>query len=276
MRIDSHQHFWRYDPVEYGWMDERMDVLKADHLPDELAPHLEEHKFDGCIAVQARQALAENDLLLGLARESDLVRGVVGWVELCSPDVEEQLDALAGEEQLVGIRHVVQDEPDDEFLLREDFQRGIAALAGRGLVYDVLIYPKQLPAALRFVERFPDQPMVLDHIAKPLVAEQRLEPWSYAVRELAENEHLSCKVSGLITEADWEHWQPEDFLPYFEVVREAFGEERLLYGSDWPMCRVAGEYDRVVELAEVFASELSAAGRAAFFGGNAARVYGLS
>ena len=276
MRIDSHQHFWRYDPVEYGWMDERMDVVKADHLPSELAPHLVEHEFDGCIAVQARQTLAENDLLLGLARESDFVRGVVGWVELCSPDVAAQLDALADEEQLVGIRHVVQDEPDDEFLLRADFQRGIAALAGRGLVYDVLIYPKQLPAALRFVERFPEQPMVLDHIAKPLVAQQRLEPWSYAMRELGKNEHLSCKVSGLITEADWEHWQPEDFLPYFEVVREAFGEERLLYGSDWPMCRLAGDYDRVVELAEVFASELSAAGRAAFFGENAARVYGLS
>lgn len=276
MRIDSHQHFWTYDPVEYGWMDERMGALKSDHLPEDLAPLLAAHELDGCIAVQARQSLEENEFLLGLAARAECVKGVVGWVELCSPEVGAQLDALANEPKLVGVRHVVQDEPDDAFLLREDFQRGVAELAGRGLVYDVLIYPKQLPAALRFVERFPDQPMVLDHIAKPLVAAGQLEPWASQMRELGQNPHLACKLSGLITEADWEHWTPDDFLPYFEVVREAFGEERLMYGSDWPVCKLAGDYGRVVQLAERFASELSAAGRDAFWGANAARVYGLA
>ncbi|MEM7305579.1 MAG: amidohydrolase family protein [Planctomycetota bacterium] len=276
MRIDAHQHFWSYDPVEYAWIGAGMESLRRDFLPDDLAPLLDQRQLDGSIAVQARQSLEETRWLLSLARESERVRGVVGWVDLRSPDVAAELDRLADEPALVGLRHVVQDEPDDEFLLRDDFQRGVAALAGRGLIYDVLIYPRQLPAAVRFVERFPDQPFVLDHLAKPLIRDGAMEPWASLVAELARSPNVSCKVSGLVTEAHWRAWTPEELVPYLDVALEAFGPERLLYGSDWPVCLLASGYGRMFAATEDWAERrLSAQERVALFGGNAARVYGL-
>jgi len=197
-------------------------------------------------------------------------------VDLCAPDVEAQLDDLDDEPHLVGLRHVVQDEPDDRFVLRPDFQRGIAALAGRGLVYDVLVYPRQLAPAVELVSRFPEQPFVLDHLAKPFIKDGRLDPWDAHVRALAQRPNAACKVSGMVTEADWEAWTPRDLLPFLDTVLEAFGPERLLFGSDWPVCLLAASYARVVDAVAAWADDrLGEPERAALFGGNAARVYGL-
>jgi len=276
MRIDAHQHFWTFDANEYGWIGEGMDVLRRDFGPRDLAPLLKSHGFDGCVAVQARQTPGETEHLLALAREHDLVRGVVGWVDLCAPDVADRLDALAGEEKLVGLRHVVQDEPDDRFVLRADFQRGIAALTGRGLVYDVLVYPRQLPHAIELVARFPEQPFVLDHVAKPPVKQRRVEPWSEHLHALARHPNATCKLSGLVTEADWAAWTPRDLFPYLDVALDAFGPERLMFGSDWPVCLLAASYARVVDAVAEWADDrLAPSEREALFGGNSARVYAM-
>ena len=274
MRIDAHQHFWRYSADEYSWITDRLAALRADFLPADLASCLERHDFDGCVAVQARQSLEETRWLLELAEASTWIRGVVGWVDLRAPEVADDLARFSRHPKLVGVRHVVQDEPDDEFLLREDFRRGISALSGRGLVYDLLVQPRQLPAAVRFVELFPDQDFVLDHLAKP-DPRGALEPWAGHVRALARHPRLSCKVSGLVTEGDWRDWTAEQFEPVLDVVFEAFGEDRVLFGSDWPVCLLAADYDRVLGLVAGYAERLSDAARAKLFGANAARIYRL-
>lgn len=274
MRIDAHQHFWRYSAAEYGWIQPGSPIQR-DFLPPDLAPLLAEHSLAGTVAVQARQDLAENAFLLELADRHPLIQGVVGWVDLRSESVAEQLARFAPHAKFVGVRHVVQDEPDDEFLLREDFCRGVAMLGQFGLTYDILIFPRQLPAAIRFVERLEEQPLVLDHMAKPPVREGRLSPWREQIRELAQYPHVLCKVSGLVTEADWSHWKPSDLRPYLDVVFEAFGPQRLMFGSDWPVCLLAGRYDQVVQVVEHYIAPLSAAEQGAIFGGNAARFYRL-
>lgn len=275
MRVDAHQHFWIYEPVEYAWMTDDMSVLRRDRLPADLHERLTSRSLDACVAVQARQSLAETRWLLDLASESSFIRGVVGWVDLRAADVEDQLTRVA-HPRLRGIRHVVQDEPDDEFLLRDDFARGVDVLAGHGLTYDILIYPRQLPAALRFCERFPAQPLVLDHMAKPDIRSGALEPWAAAIREMAQFDHVYCKMSGLVTEADWKNWRPDDFVPYLDVAYEAFGEDRVMFGSDWPVCELAADYASVHDLLERWASQLSATATEKLFGGNATRFYGLS
>lgn len=277
MRLDAHQHFWAYDPVEYAWIGEGMEVLQRDFAPADLQEELEAFGLEGSLAVQARQSPAETRWLLDLAREHPLVRGVVGWVDLRSEDIDAQLDLLADEPALVGLRHIVQDEPDDRFLLRGDFQRGIAALAGRGLAYDILIYPRQLSAAVELAKSFEDQTFVLDHIAKPLIKDGLVEPWARQLRELGAMPNVTCKVSGMVTEANWHGWTPQQLEPYMDTALEAFGPERLMYGSDWPVCLLAAEYAQVAECAKTWAdSRLGEAEREAFFGGSAARVYGLS
>ena len=276
MRIDAHQHFWRYSPAEYGWIDARMGRIARDFLPEDLAPELARAGFDGCLAVQARTSLAETRFLLELARKHPFVRGVVGWVDFTAADVARVLAELAPEKALVGLRHIVQSEPDD-FLLRLDFQRGIAALAGTGLVYDVLVTPRQLEAARRFVASFPAQPFVLDHLAKPDIAHAARDPWERQFRALGEFPNLACKVSGLVTEATWNAWKPADFRFYLDVALETFGEERLLFGSDWPVCLVAArDWQAVHELVRDWAADLSPAARAKLFGDNAARLYHLA
>ena len=277
MRIDSHQHFWRYSPAEYGWMDDRMTRIRRDFLPEDLAPLLAACGLDGAVAVQARSSLEETRFLLELAREHDCVKGVVGWADLCALDLDAVLDELCQEPLLRGLRHVVQDEPDDDFLRREDFQRGVRKLAGRGLVYDILIYPRQLDAAVAFAAALPDQPFVLDHLAKPDIAGARSDNWQGGFRGLAAMDHVLCKVSGMVTEPKWNAWQPDDLRAYMDEALDAFGIDRLMFGSDWPVALLAADgYQDVYQLVADWAAQLSEDEQAKLFGGKAARFYGLS
>jgi L-fuconolactonase len=276
MKIDSHQHFWRYRPETHGWIDERMGVLKRDYLPEDLAPLLRAQGFDGCVAVQAAQTLDETRFLLDLSDHHAFIRAVVGWVDLRSPDVERQLADLARHPRFKGVRHIVQSEPDDRFLVREDVLRGLAVLEPFGLAYDILIYARQLPAAIELARRLPRQRFVLDHIAKPEIAAGRVSPWKEQVRELAASPNASCKLSGMVTEAAWKGWTAADFRPYLDVVFEAFGPDRLMIGSDWPVCLLAGDYGTVMGLVEDYMAGRPAAEREKVLGGNAARFYRIS
>lgn len=277
MRLDAHQHFWRYSAAEYPWIDARMQRIARDFLPADLAPELARAGFDGCIAVEAHGSLAETERLLALAREHGFVRGVVGWADLLAPDAADVIARLARAPRLRGLRHCAQAEPDD-FLRRPDFQRGVRALARHGLVYDVLIYPRQLGAAAALVAACPDQPFVLDHCAKPDVANDGRTAWESGFRALARFPHVACKLSGLVTEAKWGAWRADDFRWYLDTALDAFGEDRLLFGSDWPVCLVAArDYAQVHDLIAGWAdATLSAAARVQLFGGNAARVYGIA
>lgn len=275
MRIDAHQHFWRYDASEYGWINNAMTPLKRDFLPEDLKPLLDAAGFDGCVAVQACHSIEETEWLLELAETNLFVYGVVGWVDLCSPDAPRQLERLTANSKLVGVRHVAQDEPDDRFLLRPDFRRGIAQLREFGLAYDILIYPRHLRVAAALAREFPNQRFVLDHIAKPLIAERVMGPWDQDIRALAELPNVSCKLSGMVTEARWMHWTREDFRPYLEVVFEAFGPERLMIGSDWPVCTVSANYEDAMGIVMEYIAGLSAAEKGAILGGNCAAFYRL-
>jgi L-fuconolactonase len=274
MKIDSHQHFWKYDVAQYPWIPQG-SPLHRDWLPPDLAPLLAQAGLDGCIAVQARQSLEESRWLLELAGQNPVIKGVVGWVDLRAEDVEADLVALAAHPKLRGVRHVVQDEPDPDFMLGADFLRGIGKLHALGLTYDFLIFQQQLPAAIEVARRFPEQAFVLDHIAKPAIKSGTLSPWREHLRELATFPNVSCKISGLVTEADHAHWQPADFAPYLDIVVSAFGEDRIMYGSDWPVCLLAGSYERVHELANHATRDLGATAQEKFFGDNAARFYGI-
>jgi L-fuconolactonase len=275
MRIDAHQHFWRHDPVRDSWISDEMAVLRRDFLPQELEGVLRAAGMDGCVAVQADTSEDETLFLLDLATHHDVVRGVVGWVDLCAPDVEARLEHFAACPRLCGIRHIVQAEADD-YLTRDDVVRGIAAVGAAGLAYDILVHARQLPAARSLVERLAaDQRLVVDHIAKPDIAAGTMEPWARHMRALAEHANVWCKVSGMVTEADWAGWRSEDLRPYLDVVFEAFGPGRLLFGSDWPVCLLAAKYADVVGVVEDYAAQLGEDERAAIFGGNARRFYRL-
>jgi L-fuconolactonase len=274
-RIDAHQHFWRYSPQTHGWIEDHMAVLKRDFLPPDLEPLLRAQGYDGCVAVQAQQTVDETTWLLDLADQHPFVRGVVGWVDLRDAGVGAVLSRLAARKKLKGIRHIVQGEPDDRFMLGTEFLRGIAALAGAGLSYDILIYPRQLPAAVELAARFPQQPFVLDHIAKPDMKSGRREPWATQIRQLAASPNVSCKLSGLVTEADWARWKPEDIVPFLDVVCEAFGPQRLMIGSDWPVCTLAADYGRTMSLVESYLARLPPGAAEAVLGGNATRFYRL-
>jgi L-fuconolactonase len=273
-RIDSHQHFWRYRPETHGWINNRMAVLKRDFLPEDLEPLLRAEGVSGCVAVQAAQSLDETRFLLQLADEHPFIRAVVGWVDLIAPDLEAQLESFAGRERLRGIRHIAQDEIDDFWLAREDVIRGVGKLRRFGLTYDLLVFARQIGAAFALAKALPDQPFVLDHIAKPEIARGRVEPWATDLRRLAELPNVWCKLSGLVTEAR-EGWQASDFGPYLDVVLEAFGPSRLMFGSDWPVCLLAGSYPNVAALARRATSALSRDEQDAVMGGNAARFYGI-
>ena len=274
-RIDAHQHFWQYNPAAHAWMTDAMAALKHDHLPEDLEPLLASLGFDGCIAVQASQSLEETRWLLELAEQNDFVRGVVGWVDLRSPELPAQLEQFAVHPRLVGVRHIVQDEPDDHFMLRDDFRAGIAQLGECGLTYDVLIYPRQLPAAVKLVQEFPQQRFVLDHIAKPGIAEGKLAKWEDGVRELARMPNICCKLSGMVTETRWKQWQPRDFHPYLDVVFDAFGPERLMIGSDWPVCTLSAEYESAMRIVIDYIEQFPAAAQEGILGRNCAHFYGL-
>lgn len=275
MVIDAHQHFWKYDPQGHSWIGDSMSVLKRDFLPADLAPILGSNRVDGTIAVQAQTSSAETEFLLSLAQSSKKIFGVVGWINLASTNIETQLQSYAGHPKLCGFRHVAQDEPDDRYLLRDDVLHGIQAIGETKFTYDLLVYPRQLPAAIELIARCPNQKFVLDHCGKPLIKSQQLELWSSQIRELAKFPHVCCKLSGLITEADWHSWQPADLRPYLDLVVEAFGPSRLMFGSDWPVCLLAGDYRAVKDLIETYARQFSQRERELIFGGVAAQFYGL-
>ena len=275
MQIDAHQHFWRYDEGEYDWIDDSMAALRRDFLPDDLKPELERNGFQGCVAVQARQTLEETRWLLKLAERAPFILGVVGWVDLRSPRLRFELRSLAGQSKLVGVRHIVQSEPDERFLLQPDFLRGISMLGEFDLAYDILIYPRHLPVAAEFVARFPRQRFVLDHLAKPPIKSGAFDPWTRGIRELAAFENVFCKVSGLVTEADWQAWKPDDMRPYLDVAVECFGPSRLMIGSDWPVCTVAAPYSRVMDLVKDYLRKFAAEERDAVLGGNAVKFWRL-
>jgi L-fucono-1,5-lactonase len=274
-RIDAHQHFWKYDPREYDWIDDTMEGLKRDFLPTDLEPELARAGFSACVAVQARQHLEETAWLLDLAERHPFVAGVVGWVELRSPDARGQLARFAKRSKLVGIRHIVQAEPDDRFLLREDFGRGVAVLEELGLAYDILVYPRHLKVAAEFAGRFPGMRLVLDHLAKPEIRTGEIRDWARDLRALAARPNVLCKLSGLVTEADWARWTPAQMRPYLDTAFECFGPERLMIGSDWPVCTVASDYARTMGIVLDYMRDRPEAERAAVLGGNAQRFWKL-
>ena len=275
MRVDAHQHFWRYTASAYEWIDETMPGLKRDFLPDDLRPELARAGFDASIAVQAQQTIEETEWLLDLAEANPFVAGVIGWVDLRSDDVGDRLARIAARPRLIGVRHIVQSEPDDRFLLDADFCRGVAALRDFDLTYDILIYPRHLPVAADFVARFESQPFVLDHLAKPDVRRGALDAWARDLERLAQAPNVMCKVSGLVTEADWERWTPGQLRPYLDVAFDCFGPDRLIAGSDWPVCTLAAGYSRTMAVLTDYLSARPVPERDAVLGGNAGRLWRL-
>jgi len=275
MRIDAHQHFWNYSAAEYPWIGAGLERLARDYLPPDLEPLLAAEGFEGSVAVQARQSVEESRWLLALAEAHPLVKGVVGWVDLRSDRVGDDLRMVAAHPKFVGVRHVVQDEPDPRFVLGEGFIRGLRQLRQYGLPYDLLLYPTQLPAAVELVALLPEQPFVVDHLAKPRIAAGAIQGWGRDIRAIARHENVCCKVSGMVTEAARQGWKRADFTPYLDVVLEAFGPERLMFGSDWPVCLLAGEYADVATIPRDYFSRLSATEQRMIWGGTAARFYGL-
>ena len=276
MRVDSHHHFWRYNAIEYPWITDGMERLRRDFSPRLLLPELDAAGIDRVVSVQARQTLEETEWLLDLAKENEFVAGVVGWAPLASPRVRGDLQRLAENEELKGVRHSLQDEPDDEYMLRSDFNLGVSALKEFGLVYDLLVLERHLPAAIRLVDRHPEQVFVLDHLAKPRIREGVLSPWKERLFELARRENVRCKLSGLVTEADWGAWTESDLRPYVDAALEAFGPARLMFGSDWPVCLLACPYQRWWSVARGLIGRLSQTEQDQVLGRTAAETYRLS
>jgi L-fuconolactonase len=257
MKIDAHQHFWLYNSTDYSWIGDRMQVLKRNFLPEDLFRELKKEGLMGSVVVQARQTFDETLWLLQLAGQHDFIKGVVGWVNLCSEkNLRKQLDACCKSDKFVGVRHVVHDEADDNFMLRKDFLKGISILKEYNLTYDLLLFPKHLPVAQVVVSMFPQQKFVLDHIAKPLIKDKILSPWKEDMIRLATHKNVWCKLSGMVTEADWETHRPGDFSPYLDIVFNAFGPTRLMIGSDWPVCTLAGNYADVLNIVQSYMSEM--------------------
>jgi L-fuconolactonase len=274
--IDSHQHFWIYNQHRDAWITDNMAIIQRDFLPNDLQPILEKQGFSGCVAVQADQSVDETYFLLECADQYDFVKGVVGWIDLRAENIDEQIANLSSYKKLKGFRHVIQAEPDENFMLRPDFQAGIVALGDAGYTYDLLIYPNHLPVANRFVSLFSDQPIVLDHIAKPYIKQGLIDKWKQDISTLAQHENLFCKISGIVTEADWKNWKKEQIIPYLDVVFEAFGTNRLMFGSDWPVCLLASPYEGVVGLIGDYIEKLSDSEKYKIMTQNATDFYGLS
>jgi len=275
MRIDAHQHFWKYNTSDYSWITDQMKILKKDFLPGDLLMELEGIQFEGSVAVQARQSLEETRWLLKFAGRYDFIKGVVGWIDLCSDEIEEQIREFVKYRKFVGVRHVLHDEPDDRFMLSESFIRGIGTIGNYNLVYDILIFPKHLSNAEELVIRFPGQKFVLDHIAKPLIKERIISPWKEGIEQLARHSNVSCKLSGMVTEALWKGWKKEDFTPYLDVVFDSFGPSRLMIGSDWPLCTVSSGYSATMKIVLDYVQSLKQVEREMILGMNAKRIYNL-
>lgn len=276
LKIDSHQHFWKYNDSMSDWITPEMAVLRRDFMPQDLEPVLKESGIEGCVVVQVNQNREENLFQLDNAKHHDFIKGVVGWVDLQAADIDDQLKDLSGNQKLKGFRHILQGEEDRALMLKPDFLRGMKALATYNFSYDILIYPDQLQYIPELVEKFPNQRFVIDHIAKPDIKQGKLKTWSEGIKTLRNYDNLYCKVSGVITEADWSSWHSEDFDRYLDVVFETFSPKRLMFGSDWPVCLVAGQYKDVVSIAERYIAKLTTNEQSLFWGGNAKTFYNLT
>jgi L-fuconolactonase len=274
LKIDAHHHIWDYDPVQHAWIDDTMAVIQRSFTPADMEPLLQEAGIDGTVLVQVNQNLRENMVFTEAAEANPFIKGVVGWVDLLAADLEDQLDELRDLPKLKGFRHIAQAEPSD-YLSRTEVVRGIRQLGKYGFSYDILVKPNQLEAAIEVVRTCPAQPFVLDHIAKPYIKAGEIDAWRKLMYMLGAMDNCYCKISGIITEADWHSWTPEQIRPYLDVALEAFGSRRLMFGSDWPVCLVAGSYRQVVNLAADYVQNLSVQEQQDFWGGNAIRFYGL-
>lgn len=274
-KIDAHQHFWIFDPVRDSWINDEMLLIKHDFLPADLLPVLQQNGIDGCVAVQASQSESETQFLLDHAAENSFVRGVVGWVDLKAANLDERLQYYKQFNKLKGFRHVLQSEPDKQYMLQPLFKKGIAGLQRHGYTYDILIYPEHLPYAAELAGGFPDQRFVVDHLAKPHIKDQKISDWEKDIRALAGHQNVYCKISGMLTEADWKAWKPEDFFPYLDVVFNAFGINRVMFGSDWPVCLLAGGYEGTMQVLNSYCTKLTATEQAMFWGDNATSFYNL-
>ena len=271
MKIDSHQHFWKYNSHEYDWIP--ADIIRKDFLPADLKPILDENDFDACVAVQARQNETETEWLLELASENDFIKGVVGWIDLRDDKVEAHIEHFKRYEKLKGFRHVVQGEPDDRFIVRPEFVRGIKILEKHGIPYDILIFAKHLSVSLEFVKMFPEHDFVIDHIAKPDIANNGYEYWLKNMQPFKSFSNVRCKLSGMVTETNYNKWRAEDFHPYLESCLDIFGPERLMIGSDWPVCLLSGQYQPVMNIVKDFISTLSQSEQSQILGKTASEFY---
>ncbi len=274
--IDSHHHLWQFNEEDYGWMDDSMEILRKDYLPADLEPELKKLGVEGTVVVQARQKIEETEWLLKQAEENDFIKGVVGWVDLRSEELEAQLERFAAHPKLLGVRHVIHDETDDDFIYRPDFQRMIGLLAAHGLTYDLLLFPKHLLMAVDLARKFPEQRFVLDHLSKPLIKYERIEIWNEDIEVIAKLPNVCCKISGMVTEADLDKWKYEDFVPYLDVVVNAFGTDRIMYGSDWPVCRLGGEYDEILDIPKKYFADYSEEDKQKIFRENCIEFYNLN
>ncbi|QTE22596.1 amidohydrolase family protein [Polaribacter cellanae] len=274
MKIDAHQHFWQFNPQKDTWITNEMTVLKSDFFPKDLEPLLEQHLFDGCVAVQAGTSEKETLFLLHLAEKNPFIKGVVGWLDLCDKNIQERLHHFSTYKKLKGLRHIVQAEPNG-FMLRKDFQRGILALEKHNLTYDILIFPHQLEEAIELVCKFPNQKFILDHCAKPYIKDKKITVWKNHIEKLASFKNVVCKVSGLSTEANWNTWKKETIKPYLEVVFNAFGTNRTIFGSDWPVSLLTGNYSKIVNLIEDYILQFSKTEQQQIMGLNAQEWYSL-
>jgi len=276
MYIDAHHHLWKFDPIDYDWIDDAMAVLQKDFLIKDLEKTLHHNGFSSSIAVQARQSMEETLWLLSLAEQTSLIQGVVGWIDLKSNSLAQQLDELKHHKKLVGFRHVIQGETDPGFMQHPDFIRGLQMLADRGYRYDLLIFAHQLPAAIKMLEQVPNLHVVIDHIAKPdIKSRSDFDTWQQDMAVLAHKPNCYCKLSGMVTEADWLNWQSDDFHPFMQTVLELFGQNRIMFGSDWPVCLVAAEYSQVKALVLDFINEQAPDATALILGKNAQEFYQL-
>lgn len=274
-KIDAHEHFWKYDPVRDAWITDQMHGLKKDFLPEDVRPLLSKNGFTGCVAVQADQSEKETKFLLDLANKNDFIKGVIGWIDLGGRYIKKKLQNLATSVKLKGFRHILQAEPQRDHMLREDFRNGIRHLGQFGFTYDILIYPDQLPYSLQLVKEFPEQRFVIDHLAKPFIKFKKKDEWQRDIKQIARYKNVSCKISGFVTEADWDSWKKHEFHPYFDVVTNAFGTDRVMFGSDWPVCLLAGSYDQVVEIVNDYFSSFTKDEQEKVFGKNAIQFYNL-
>lgn len=273
--IDSHQHFWQYDKIKDAWITDDMSVIQRSFMPNDLEPVLKENGMEGCVAVQADQSETETEFLLTLAQKHDFIKGVVGWINFCGADIEERLAHFSSYDKLKGFRHIVQSEPEDDFLLRDDFCNGISKLKQFGYTYDILVYPKHLPYALTFVKQFPNQPFVIDHIAKPDIKNGDFDTWKNQMQNIAHFSNVYCKISGLVTEHGLKNWEISDFKPYIDTIMECFGIDRVMFGSDWPVCLLGATYKQCCDILEENTQQLTSLEKQKLWGLNAKKFYSL-